>query len=302
MSINLTHISSQVQALAIEVGRFQVEQRKHFQLECVESKHSHDYVSYVDKESEKMIVARLREILPEARFITEEGTTLQAVTEESECSQQIVSPNDSVQQTASRNESSRQTSTLTWIVDPLDGTTNYVHDMAPSAVCIALADGSDYLLGVVYETSRDELFYATKGGGAWLKHGDEAPEPLHVSQISDIDQALVMIGYPYDADAWRQFCLDITDRLYGHCASIRSYGSAESELCYVAAGRIDIYFESFIQPWDVAAGACILLEAGGRLTDYQGGDDLWRSGRQVLATNGTLHDAIVREIQAALSC
>lgn len=281
MTPNLPHISSQVQTLALEVGRFQVEQRKHFQLECVESKHSHDYVSYVDKESEKMIVARLREILPEARFITEEGTTLQAWTEES--------------------ESSLKDSSLTWIVDPLDGTTNYVHDMAPSAVCIALADGSDYLLGVVYETSRDELFYAIKGDGAWLKHGDEAPQPLHVSQIDDIDQALVMIGYPYNADAWRKFCLDITGRLYGHCASIRSYGSAESELCYVAAGRIDIYFESFIQPWDVAAGACILLEAGGKLSDYQGGDDLWRSGRQVLATNGKLHDAIVKEIQKALN-
>ena len=100
-----------------------------------------------------------------------------------------------------------------------------------------------------------------------------------------------------DADAWREFCLNMTRQLYGHCASIRSNGSAETELCYLAAGKIDVYFESFIQPWDVAAGACILKEAGGKITDYAGRDDMWESGQQVIATNGLLHEAMLKEIQ-----
>ena len=102
-----------------------------------------------------------------------------------------------------------------------------------------------------------------------------------------------MIGYPYNADEYRPFALKMTERLYGHCASLRSMGSAEAELCYLAAGRIDVYFESFIQPWDVAAGACIVKESGGTVTDYAGADKLWQSGRQVLATNGKVHGQMV---------
>ena len=269
--MDLNRILLEVKALAREVGEFQAEQRKTFQLDRVESKHSHDYVSYVDKESEKKIVSRLKEILPEAEFITEEKTV----------------------------EQKSEDAKYVWIVDPLDGTTNYVHDLAPSCVCIALKDKDGYLLGVVYETSRRELFFAARGNGAWLEQDGTEAKQLHVSKIDDLDKALIMIGYPYNADAWREFCLNITGNLYGHCASIRSYGSAESELCYLAAGRIDIYFESFIQPWDVAAGACILLEAGGKISDYAGGDDNWQSGRQVVATNGLLHDAILKEMQIA---
>ena len=264
--MELQNILSAVKALALEVGAFIAEQREHFDLERVESKHSHDYVSYVDKSSEQMIVARLKEILPEAGFITEEKT---------------------VEQEDGQEE-------LFWVVDPLDGTTNFIHDLAPYCVCIALRNREEILLGVVYEVSRKELYFAAKGMGAYLND-----KPIHVSTIDDLDAALVMIGYPYNAEDWRQFCLNMTAQLYGHCASIRSFGSAETELCYLAAGKIDVYFESFIQPWDVAAGAIILKEAGGCITDYDGTDEKWESGRQVLATNGLLHDAVLKEMQKA---
>lgn len=257
--IDLQHILVEVKALAQEAGAFLAEQRRDFDLNKVESKHSHDYVSYVDKGCEQLIVSRLKEILPEAGFITEEKTVEQERGEEE----------------------------LFWVVDPLDGTTNFIHDLAPYCVCIALRNRTELLLGVVYEVSRQELYSAAKGMGAYLND-----KPIHVSAISDLDQALVMVGYPYDADAWRSFCLNMTGQLYGHCASIRSMGSAEAELCYVAAGKIDVYFESFIQPWDVAAGAVILMEAGGRISDYDGGDEHWESGRQVLATNGLLHEKV----------
>ncbi|MBQ6966255.1 MAG: inositol monophosphatase [Bacteroidaceae bacterium] len=260
------HILEEVKRLAVEAGAFIAEQRRSFDLSKVESKHSHDYVSYVDKECERLIVSRLKELLPEAGFITEEKT---------------------VEQEDGAEE-------YFWVVDPLDGTTNFIHGLAPYCVCIALRNREELLLGVVYEVARQELYSASKGQGAFLND-----KPIQVSAIDDVDQALVMVGYPYNAEDWRPFCLDITGRLYGHCASIRSMGSAEAELCYVAAGKIDIYFESFIQPWDVAAGAIIVKEAGGRVTDYDGTDERWESGRQVLATNGRLHEAVLKEMRKA---
>ena len=228
--MDLQGVLEEVKQLAVEVGTFISKQRETFDLSRVESKHSHDYVSYVDKESERMIVARLKEILPEAGFITEEKTTLR--------------------------------------------------------------DEKELLLGVVYEVTRKELYSATKGGGAYLNG-----EPIHVSSLSDMDEALVMIGYPYNAEEYRPFCLNLTGQLYGHCASIRSNGSAEAELCYVASGKIDVYVESYIQPWDVAAGACILQEAGGTVSDYDGGDEYWMSGRQVVATNGCCMRRMLEELR-----
>ena len=264
MAMWLGGILEEVKTLAVEAGAFIATQRESFDLSRVEVKHSHDYVSYVDKGCEELIVSRLREILPEAGFITEEKT---------------VGQEDGGEE-------------YFWVVDPLDGTTNFIHDLAPYCVCIALRNREEILLGVVYEVSRKELYSAAKGMGACLNG-----KPIHVSAINDVDQALVMVGYPYNADDWRAFCLDITGRLYGHCASIRSMGSAEAELCYVAAGKIDVYFESFIQPWDVAAGAIIVKEAGGKVSDYDGGDAKWESGRQVLATNELLHEAMLQEMR-----
>lgn len=255
-------------ALAIKVGKYQSEQRKTFSRDRVETKHSHDYVSYVDKQSEMMIVSALKALSPKAGFITEEKTTEQTDGTEYE-----------------------------WIVDPLDGTTNFIHDLGPWCVCIALKHNGELVLGVVYEVSRGELFYATKGEGAWLRTKDNELKRLQVSPVSDVDGSLVCIGYPYDAEAYRDFCVSLTSRLYGRCVSVRSFGSAETELCYVAAGRIEMYIESYIKPWDVSAGAVILKEAGGRITDYQGEDRLWPSGREVMATNGRIHTAMLEEIR-----
>ena len=277
---DLKGILEEVKALVMEAGAFLAAQRESFDLSRVEQKQSHDYVSYVDKGCEQMVVSRLKEILPEAGFITEEKTVEQVRLEQPS------------QELAQMQEEGKEE--LFWVVDPLDGTTNFIHDLAPYCVCIALRNWRELLLGVVYEVSRRELYSAAKGMGAWLNG-----KPIRVSAISDLDQGLVMIGYPYNADGWRSFCLNLTGRLYGHCASIRSMGSAEAELCYVAAGKIDVYIESFIQPWDVAAGAIILQEAGGRISDYDGADARWESGRQVLATNGLLHDVMLREVQLA---
>lgn len=259
--------------LAIKVGHYQAEQRKTFNRDAVETKHRHDYVSYVDKESERMIVQALKELLPEAGFITEEKTTAQTVSADYE-----------------------------WIIDPLDGTTNYIHNLGSYCVCIALRHHGTLILGVVYEVTRDELFYATLGGGAYLRSADGSTTQLHVSAVGIIDDALFCLGYPYNTEAYRQFGLALIARLYGQCVTIRSLGSAETELCYVAAGRLDAFLESYLQAWDVCAGAIIIKEAGGSVTDYKGSDELWPSGSEVLATNGALHPAmieVIRQCQAA---
>lgn len=254
--MQLADLRRQVEEVALQAGRFLKESRLNFDGISIQSKHSHDYVTDIDRQSEQLIVSRLKALLPEAGFITEEKTV-----------EQEVGQHD-----------------VFWVIDPLDGTTNYIHDLAPYCVSIALRTEAEILLGVVYEPSRDELFSAALHQGATLNG-----QRIQVTDTADIDQCLVMIGYPYNADEYRPFALKMTERLYGHCASLRSMGSAEAELCYLAAGRIDVYFESFIQPWDVAAGACIVKEAGGTVTDYAGADKLWQSGRQVLATNGKVH-------------
>lgn len=265
----MTELLDKVCALTVRVGLYQAEQRKTFSRDRVESKHSHDYVSYVDKESERMIVSELKALLPEAGFVTEEQTT----------------------------EQSGADTEYVWIIDPLDGTTNFIHDLGPWCVCVALRHRDEIVLGVVYEITRGELFYASKGNGSWIRTHEGDVRPLHVSETNEIDQALVLIGYPYNAEAYRDFCTSLTSNLYGHCASIRSLGSAEASLCYVAAGRLDVYIEAFIRTWDVSAGAVIIKEAGGMVSDYQGENKLWQDGREVLATNGSLHTAAVSAIQ-----
>lgn len=263
----LANILNDVCALAQKVGLYQLEQRKTFDRNVVESKHAHDYVSYVDKESERTIVSALKQLLPAAGFITEEKTTEQD--DEAE---------------------------YDWIIDPLDGTTNFIHDLGPWCVSIALRYKEELVMGVVYEVTRGEMFYATKGNGAWMRSRDGEVKRLNVAPVNEIDQALILIGYPYNAEAFRDFCTSLTARLYGHCASIRSMGSAEASLCYVAAGRLDVYLESFLSPWDVSAGVVIVREAGGKVSDYQGENKLWQSGRELLATNGHLHATMLKEI------
>ena len=146
-NLQLEELTRGVCEIAKQAGAYIREERRKFSLESVERKHAHDYVSYVDKGSEKQIVSALRQLLPEAGFITEEGT---AKMEEGR---------------GKMDESS----SLTWVVDPLDGTTNFIHQYAPYAVSIALLQGKEILIGVVYEVCHDECYYAWKGGGAHLE-------------------------------------------------------------------------------------------------------------------------------------
>lgn len=266
----LGNMTMRVCDIAREAGLYIKKERASFSLEKVERKHAHDYVSYVDKGSELRIVKALRELLPEAGFITEEGTAGERST----------------------GEGGTPVPDYIWVVDPLDGTTNFIHGFAPYAVSIALIRDREILLGVVYEVVADECFYAWQGGGAWCNG-----QPLHVGR-GTIGDALLCLQLPYNSDAYKPVILGLINHFYGHVGSIRMIGSAAMALCYVAAGRLDAYAERYIGRWDYMAGALIVSEAGGRVTDYRG-DPCFMQGDSVVATNGVIHDDLLRGITIA---
>lgn len=259
--MELERLTKSVCEVAKQAGAYIREERKKFSLERVERKHAHDYVSYVDKGSEQRIVSTLRELLPEAGFITEEGTAKD------------------------------KPAALTWVVDPLDGTTNFIHQYAPYAVSIALLQGHEVLIGVVYEVCHDECYYAWQGGGAYLD-GNR----LQVSN-QQIQDALLCLQLPYNSDAYKPVIKRLIDQFYGHVGSIRMCGSAAMALCYVAAGRFDGYAEQYIGQWDFMAGALMVKEAGGTVTDYNGQAD-FTQGNSVVATNGLIQQDLLHSIQS----
>ena len=280
-NLQLEELTRGVCEIAKQAGAYIREERRKFSLESVERKHAHDYVSYVDKGSEKQIVSALRQLLPEAGFITEEGTTKM---EEGRCKME----EDSAL--------SPQTSALTWVVDPLDGTTNFIHQYAPYAVSIALLQGKEILIGVVYEVCHDECYCAWKGGGAYVELKGESLK-LSVSN-QKIQDALLCLQLPYNSDAYKPVIKHLIDKLYGNVGSVRMCGSAAMALCYVASGRYDGYAEKYIGQWDFMAGALIVKEAGGMVTNYEGSED-FTQGNNVVATNGVIQQDLLNVIKTA---
>jgi myo-inositol-1(or 4)-monophosphatase len=177
-----------------------------------------------------------------------------------------------------------------WYVDPLDGTTNFAHGYPQFAVSIALARDGHLLLGLVYDPLREERFSAVRGGGACLNGA-----PITVSETRTLDAALLGTGFPYDRRAHRDFYLSFVREAIGRAQGVRRAGSAALDLCYVACGRLDAFWEWKLRPWDVAGGQLIVEEAGGRMTDFAG-DPHRLDGGQAAASNGRLHEQLLRMI------
>lgn len=258
----LSLLLEQTQEIAKEVGAFIRKERQHFDLEAVEHKGFNDLVSYVDKEAEKRIVDKLSLILPEAGFITEEGTN------------------------------TTRAEVYNWVIDPLDGTTNFVHGIPVFSVSIALMEGEDIVLGVVYEVNRHECFYATKGGGAFCNE-----TPISVSSAKNLAASLIATGFPYYNFELIDRYLNSMKLLMQKTHGLRRMGSAAVDLCYVAAGRTEGFFEYNLNSYDVAAGTLIVQEAGGKVTDFSGGGD-YIFGRQILATNQHIHTEFLTELES----
>jgi len=262
MTPDLLPLSHAVASLCREAGQFIRQQVSSFDQSKIVTKGLHDLVSYVDKESEKMLVEGLQKLFPEAGFVTEEGT--------------VANSDDSV--------------AYRWIIDPLDGTTNFIHGLPCFAVSVALARGNEPVLGVVYEVSRDECFRGAEGHGAFLND-----QPIRVSTAARLDDSLIATGLPfYKFDHMANYMAILTE-FAQHSRGIRRWGSAATDLAYVACGRFDSYFEFNINAYDVAAGILLVREAGGRVTQWlKDGDPVF--SRETLATNGLLH----AEMQAVM--
>lgn len=242
----------QVVAIARQVGGFIRQESTNFSHQHIEYKGLNDLVSYVDKTAEEQLVAALKAILPEAGFITEEKTN-QTVGE-----------------------------VFQWIIDPLDGTTNFIHGIPTYSVSIALQQENQLVLGVVYEVCRDECFYAWKNGGAWLN-----AVPVVVSKAPKLSNTLLATGFPYHDFRKKAPYLKVFQEMMEKCHGLRRIGSAAVDLAYVACGRFDGYFEYNLNVWDVAAGAVLVKEAGGEVFSFSGGTDFLEV-RELVATNGLI--------------
>ena len=232
----------------------------HFQrLERVEKKGLVDLVTEADLASEASIVAALREVYPEHAIIAEEGDYAQA-----------------------------KASAHRWVIDPLDGTTNYVHGLPIFAVSIGYQVQEETVFGVVLNPARGEEFVAAKGRGASLNG-----EAIRVSGAHRLRECLLATGFPYTHDEVFDRSFDLFREFYHRSQGIRRLGAAALDFCYVAAGRFDAFYEANLRAWDVCAGDLICREAGGRTSDWRG-ESMPFSGRRVLASNGTaLHGELL---------
>ena len=227
-----------------------------------------DLVTDTDRESERRIVDRLTRAFPQHRVLAEESAT----------------------DTSGRGSQDG----WIWFIDPLDGTTNFAHGYPHFAVSIAAARDGELELGVVHDPIRGETFRAQRGGGAFLND-----QPIHASTVEVLDQALIGTGFPYDRRERPEYYLAFVADVLRRSQGVRRAGTASLDLSYVACGRLDGFWEFKLKPWDVAAGALILREAGGRVTDCRGGD-FSVYGDQILATNGEIHDELATVVGARL--
>jgi myo-inositol-1(or 4)-monophosphatase len=177
-----------------------------------------------------------------------------------------------------------------WIFDPLDGTTNYAHGLPIFCSSLALEIDGALAVGAVYDPTRQELFTAERGRGAWLNG-----EPLHVSKADELIDSLLVTGFPYTVQTNPEELTGLFAEFLTRARAVRRLGSAALDLCYVAAGRFEGFWEQKLQPWDVAAGALIVAEAGGTVTTADGGPFHPRAG-SVIASNGRIHETMVTTI------
>jgi len=254
-------LTQKVIETAKQAGAFIREQRKTFTTDKIEIKGLNDLVSYVDKTAEEMIVAALQIILPEAGFLTEEKTI------------------------NSKGER------YNWIIDPLDGTTNFIHGLPVFSVSIALQEFDELVVGVVYEINQDECFYAWKGSAAYLNGTS-----IKVSATPTLSASLLATGFPYYDFQKQPAYIALFIELMKSCHGLRRLGSAAVDLAYTACGRFDGYYEYNLNPWDVAAGILIVRQAGGDVVNFKGGDEILNA-RELLATNGKITGEMLETIQ-----
>lgn len=241
--------------IAREAGQLQVE--KLAKGRTIEYKGRFNIVTEVDKACEKLIVDFLRDRFPGHDILAEEGTDID------------------------------KNSEWLWIVDPLDGTVNYSHRYPLFSVSIALLNKGKPVVGVVYEPNRDELFVAERGGGALLND-----QPIRVSKTKDVYSSLIATGFAYNVADVDRNNMNHFNHFIKSCHALRRDGVASTDLCYVACGRFDGFWELFLKAWDIAAASLIVQETGGRVSSFSGGPlDIF--GDEIVASNGIIHEEML---------
>lgn len=220
-----------------------------------------DFVTQVDIQVQEFLKTSLAKLYPEIQFMGEE-----------------------------KDNSGIDFSGSVWILDPVDGTTNLIHDFRQSAVSLALCEGGTLEFGLIYQPYTGEVFHAQRGAGAWLNG-----EPIHVSQVDSMDRSLIAIGtspYNHEMADWN---FEVFKKIFLNCSDIRRLGSAALDLAYVACGRTDAFFERYLKPWDFAAGILLVQEAGGTVTDYSGKPVDVTKPSDIVAGNGKIGEELVEQ-------
>lgn len=264
--INLSLLAPQVADVAIMAGAFLREAQKNFNQHSVELKSLNSLVSDADRSAEKLIVTELSHLVPEAGFLTEEGTVQQDTQKE-----------------------------YLWVIDPLDGTTNFVHGLPIFSVSIALLKDRIPVLGIVYEVGMDECFSAYNDGGAFLNG-----LPISVTSTKNLQQSLLATGFPYYEFSKLEGFQNTLAHFYQHTRGVRRIGTAAVDLAYTACGRFDGYFEYGLSPWDVAAGIVLVREAGGLVSNFEN-ENILIASDSIIAANKSIHPLVYTTIKQHIS-
>jgi myo-inositol-1(or 4)-monophosphatase len=230
----------------------------------IEVKGRHNFVTQVDKSAEEMIVKGLSVLLPESGFIAEEDT------------------------------STKRGEKYNWIIDPLDGTTNYIHGLPPYAISVALMADEEIIVGVIYEIALRECFYAWKGSKAYL-NGKE----IHVSKVDKVNDSLIATGFPYTNFSHLATYMETVKFFMENSHGLRRLGSAATDIAYIACGRFEAFYEYGLKPWDVAAGILIVKQAGGRFSDFRGGDN-YLFGGEIVISNALMYDEFLEDVKTIM--
>jgi len=250
-------LTKQVCDLVVETGEFIHREMKHLKAEDIETKGLHDLVTYVDKSSEEILVKQLSGLLPGSGFIAEENDKLH--------------PGE-----------------YTWVIDPLDGTTNFIHGIPVYSISIGLLHGHDVLLGVIYEINQKECFYTWESAPSFLNQ-----KPVKVSSAVKLTDCLLATGFPYYDYGRLDEYLRLFKYLMKNTRGIRRLGSAAADLAYVACGRFDGFYEYGLSPWDVCAGTLLVKNAGGKVSDFKG-DKNYLFGKEIIASNLSIHNDLLK--------
>jgi len=255
--MNYEEISHQVILIAKEVGEYLLASMDSLNHDTIVAKGKMDFVTEVDKEAEVRLINELKSLITDAGFIGEEGT------------------------------STLRGDRYNWIIDPLDGTTNFIHGVQPFCISIALQEVQELVIGVIYDPIHNECFHASKGKPAFLND-----KIIEVSKKTQLEDALIATGFPYTDFSRIDEYMDSLRELMTRTHGVRRLGSAAIDLAYVACGRYDAFYEYHLKPWDVAAGTVIIRQAGGEVCDFEGGDN-FLFGENYVGTNGSIHEELM---------